>query len=584
MAHATAFLKLRQLTIKTHCLYIQGVARFLFSARHVVMARLLSIWASAMLCSACVAESPNHDWQSMSRRIDQLISERCDREGVRPAELADDSEFLRRVHLDLTGVVPSVAETREFLNDLSANKRAETIERLLQSPAHVTHLANTWRNIMLPANLSPEQFDNSTGLHAWLRRQFANNMRYDRTVSDLVAATSGVDDGPALFFTALNLEPKKLAADTARIFLGLQMQCAECHDHPYDRWTQEDFWGYAAFFARLPQTENRGPLFRLADSDRGEVTLPDTQRVVLPRYPGGEQASEPSFGTRRRQLSIWLAAPDNPYLARAAVNRVWAMLLGRGLVQPVDDLGPHNPASHPELLEELSDYFVDSGYDLRNLLRTVANTQAYQRTSCITEDAPPPELFAVAAVKVLTAEQLFDSLSRCLSTADPGSPTPVVRGLNPRRQAFIARMQARSRDATEYNAGLQQALNMMNGGEMSEATHLQRSVLLASLEAPFFTDRQRIETIFLATLSRYPTPEELARVEEYMAQVAADRSGAFASQLPLFPLLSTFVDFTLGAAPKLVDQQFSAERVKAQVALSDVLWAVLNSAEFTLNH
>ena len=495
----------------------------------------------------CSADEISSD--TIVERIDGLLLQRMDAAGVQPAGPASDAEFLRRVSLDLAGRIPTVSQAREFLADTAPDKRAQLVEQLLASPATVNHLAEVWRNAMLPSNATPELFRNSSGLHSWLREQFANNLRYDRIVSDLMAATGSEQDGPALFFTALELEPKKIAAATARIFLGLQIECAECHDHPFDDWKQEDFWGYAAFFARLPQNDNMAMSrnFRLYDRATGEVTIPDTEKVVLPKYPGGSWAGEDDMGTRRQQLSIWMASPDNPYLARAAVNRVWALLFGRGLVNPVDDLGPYNPASHPELLRELTDYFVDSGYDLKNLLRVLCRTEAYGRTSEVDPaNKPAPELFAAMSVKVLSAEQLFDSLSRCLTQQDepnvgfPGAP------MNQRRQRFLTKMVSRAADATEYDRGLQQALLLMNGSETSEATDWQRSALLTSLEAPFLDDRQRTDVLYLATLTRFPTESERDRVQQFFGGVVDDDTAS-------------------------------------REARSDLLWALLNTAEFTMN-
>lgn len=489
-----------------------------------------------------------NDIGKIVKTIDSLLIARMTEENVSPAAGADDAEFLRRISLDLAGRIPTVAQTRDFLADESPDKRARLIDRLLDSPATVNHLAETWRNAMLPSNASPQLFRNSAGLHNWLRDQISDNMRYDRIVSDLIAATGSEQDGPALFFTALDLEPKKIAAATARIFLGLQIECAECHDHPFDDWKQQDFWGYAAFFARLPKNDNmvRAQNFRLSDRSDGEVLLPETETVVLPKYPGGEATDEGDLGSRRQQLSIWMASPDNPYLARAAVNRIWAMLFGRGLVNPVDDLGPHNPASHPELLDELTNYFVDTRYDMMNLLRVLCSTEAYSRTSQIDAASPPPEnLFAAMAVKVQTAEQLYDSLSRCLSQNDQQYSPFAGVPMDNRRQAFLTRMVSRTTVKTEYDRGLQQALLLMNGGETSEATHLERSSLLMSLEAPFLTGQQRIEILYLATLTRFPTETEIGRVEKFIGEGETD------------------------------------DDIKA--ARADVLWALLNSAEFTMN-
>lgn len=480
-------------------------------------------------------------------RIDALILRNLQQQDVKAAGPASDAEFLRRAWVDLAGVIPPVAGTREFLDDSSPDKRERLIDRLLSSPATINHLSEVWRNAMLPA-VTPELLGNSAGLQEWLRTQFEDNLRYDRVVSDLIAATGTEQDGPALFYTALGLEPKKIAAATARIFLGLQIECAECHNHPFDDWSQRDFWAYTAFFARMPDVDMRNRAdFRLDDRASGEVTLPDTEDVVLPKFPGGRAPDADEHGSRRQQLSIWMASPENPYVARAAVNRVWALLFGRGLVDPVDDLGPHNPASHPELLELLTDYFVDSGFDLKMLLKTLCSTEAYGRTSQIDPAArPPAELFAAMGVKVFTAEQLFDSLNTCLSQNSEPSPQNPAFG-NGRRQMFLARMARRTADAMEYDRGLQQALQLMNGEETAEATDLQRSALLTSLEAPFLSQEQRIEILFLATLTRFPRQEELTRMMRFVeAAKSADRS--------------------------------------EQTAYADMLWALLNSAEFTVNH
>jgi hypothetical protein len=406
---------------------------------------------------------------------------------------------------------------------------------------------------MLPGDLNIEQINNVVGVQNWLRQRFVDNVRYDNLVSDLLVATDGNELGPALYYTSLDLAPEKLAASTARIFLGLQIECAQCHDHPFDKtWTQPDFWGYAAFFARLQRPPEGQPLAmtrRIVDTDSGEVKLPDTETIVAPKYPGGSSPPPDELGTRRQQLAIWMASRDNPYLPRAGVNRVWHNLFGRGLIEPVDDIGPHNPPSHPELFEELTQYFIRTGFDLRELYRTLANTRVYQRSSRWTGREPPPaELYATMAIKTLTAEQLYDSLNRVLHRQPQGMfPGANVTSslLDPRRLAFIAKMEAGGRSPLEYQAGILQSLTSMNGGETAEATDPARSPLLGAMEAPFLTDVDRVETLFLATLSRFPTEEER----------------------------SLFVGHLEKASP--------GERQKAW---SNILWALVNSAEFAQNH
>lgn len=510
--------------------------------------------ATALSGEASRQSAPGwRDIKVMTARVDERLAARWKEAGVAPAALADDSEFIRRVYLDLTGVIPPVAEVRAFLRDASPQKRERLIEQLLASPAHATHLATTWRNIMLPAGFETGDLNSVLGVQNWVRDRFAENMRYDRIVSELLVATGGRESGPALFYTALDLKPEELAANTARIFLGVQIQCAQCHDHPYDHWSQSDFWGYAAFFAQLQRNQRQrdGMMnVTLIDNNEGDVKLPDTDTIIPPRYPEGTLADPGDGGYRRQQLAIWMASRDNPYLARALVNRVWSHLFGRGIVEPVDDLGPRNQPSHPEILDELTDYFIDTGFDVRQLYRTLANTDAYQLSSqADSENAPPPELFARMMVKSLTAEQLYDSLSQAAlrNTVGMGMEGASSNRLfDSQRQEFLARMQTSHRSAAEFDAGLPQALMLMNGALMVEATDNSKSRMLTALSAPWFDDAQRIETLFLAALARFPREEER---EQFLTYVQRGGVGNDRGQ-----------------------------------ALGDVFWALLNSAEFALNH
>ena len=509
----------------------------------------VSAFMLAIMAACAHAEAPATP-EAMAARIDELLGKRWSEEKIQPAKGASDAELLRRVSLDLVGVIPTVASTRAFLADTSPDKRAALFQKLLESPRHASHMASVWRARMLPEQFDPGQLQTAMGLQNWLRRKFAENLRYDNLVADLVSSTGSRETGPALYFTSLELKPEKLAASTARIFMGLQIQCAECHDHPFDHWKQEDFWGYAAFFAQLEgagmeQQPVNPAVSVLRDRNAGDVMIPGKDDVIAPRYPGGGRANQSLGGTRRQQLAIWLASRDNPYLARAAVNWAWAHLFGRGLVEPVDDLGDHNPPSHPVLMQELCDFFEEQQFDIQKLLFTLCSTKAYQSTSHWESDAVAPELFAHMAVKTMTAEQHFDSLATCLTQAEPQGLLGGVNG-DQRRLQFITRMQTAARSSLEYESGPRQALQLMNGPLATEATNPQQSALLGSLEAPFFTDAQRLETLYLATLSRLPREDERVRLT------------------PLFN--------------KVPDAE-SRQRL-----LGDVLWAILNSAEYGLNH
>lgn len=504
---------------------------------------------NALAVGADVMDDATKARAAMVRSIDERVDAATARAKLAAAEQSDDAEFLRRASLDLTGTIPRVADVRRFLADERADKRARLIDELLASPAHANHLANLWRSIMLPGGVNLEQINSVVGVQNWLRQRFVENLRYDNLVSELLVATAGDNAGPALYYTSLELAPEKLAASTARIFLGLQIECAECHDHPFDKWKQHDFWGYASFFAQLQRPENNpGMQARLIDLDRGDVKIPNSEEVVPPKFPSGGAPASDELGTRRMKLAVWMASRDNPYLARAAANRAWSILFGRGLVEPVDDLGPHNRASHPELLDELTQYFIDTGFDLRELLRTIAQTQTYQRTSRWTSAPPPVELYAHMPVKALSAEQLYDSLNRVLvrrSTAQMPGVNQRSSLLDPQRQQFLTKMQGQGRSPLDYQAGVLQALTLINGSDLAEATTAERGPLLLALDAPLFEDGERLETMFLATVTRLPTTTE----RDLFLKHIATRS--------------------------------PSEKSKAW---SDVLWALLNTAEFATNH
>jgi hypothetical protein len=488
--------------------------------------------------------------EAMTARVDELLVERWSAEGVTPAPQAGDAELLRRAFLDLNGTIPKAAEVLAFLHDERPDKRARLIDELLSRPAHATHLANIWRGMLLPGDADVQAAGGAAGFHAWLRDQFTRNVRYDNVVADLlVARGSGRQVGPALFYTALDLKPEEVAASTSRIFLGVQIQCAQCHDHPTDGWKQADFWGYAAFFARIQQRQGqRADLLQVVDADSGEVTLPGTETVIAPKYLDAPLAREGEDESRRRQLAIWLVSRNNPFFARASVNRAWSVLFGRGLVDPVDDMSERNPPSHPELLAELAEYFTESGCDLRMLFRVLANTKVYQLSSENPGgDEPPPELYARMAIKSLSPDQLFDSLAEATRRREAANAARRAGGgLDAARMEFTARFQAPGQAATEFQAGIPQALTMINGRAIAEAADPAASPLLAALEAPFLSDADRVDALFLSTLSRPPSDEERSRFTEYVAAggPAGDR----------------------------------------RKALGDALWALVNSAEFVLNH
>src|SRR5688572_26258743 len=276
---------------------------------------------------------------AMSARIDELLAQRRQAADIKPAELAGDAEFLRRVHFDLCGVLPTVATARSFLSDPRPDKRTRLIDELLDHPDHATHLADTWRHFLLPGDLDVERQAGVRGFQNWLRAQFVRNRRYDNIVAELLVpediSPSSEAAAASLFYSALQFKPEELAANTSRIFMGVQIQCAQCHDHPMNNWKQKDFWGYAAFFARVRQPQMRArTAATVMEATTGEVMLPDTQTVVLPKFLDSSISRPDDDSGRRRALAIWLASSSNAYFAKATVNRVFSQLFGRGIVEP----------------------------------------------------------------------------------------------------------------------------------------------------------------------------------------------------------------------------------------------------------
>lgn len=513
--------------------------------------------AAALCCCLVVSianwASADDTEQKMTARIDALTAQAWKAAGVEPVRPARDAEFLRRAYLDLTGVTPSVGEVRAFLAAKSPD-RAALIRKLVEKPNHAQHLANIWRDVMLPRNSNAVRFGQDRSFTNWLQGHFADNTPYDEMVRELLTTTGRVNQsGPVLYYTALELKPEELAASTSRIFLGVQIQCAQCHDHPFDHWKQKDFWGYAAFFSQLRRSTNRQQTvqFEVVDIETGDVKLPETDTVVPPSFLGAPMGDDVT-GTRRQVLSAWLTSKDNPYFARATVNRVWALMFGYGLVNPVDDFGEHNEPSHPELLNELAADFSGHGFDMQRLFRVLANTRAYQLSSEWSSTAEvDPRLLSRMPVKSLTAEQIYDCLKMATGirqTATAGRTNITFNGrLDPRKAAFLAKFEAPAQGLTEFQSGIPQALTMMNGAMIADSTDVTKSdLLIAVIDSPFMSNPQRVETLFLATLSRMPRDDEQAKFVRYVESGGRNKD--------------------------------------SNKALADVFWALLNSSEFILNH
>jgi hypothetical protein len=494
-----------------------------------------------------VARAEDTADHKLAERIDARIRAGWKAAGVRPAAPADDAEFLRRVYLDIAGKIPPVSEARRFLDDRSPDKRERLIERLLDGPAYVTNFSTRWRLVLVPETDSNlRQRAALPMLDDWLRRQLVKNVGFDQLVRSLLVTPlddprrSPNDPSPRAFFLGRETKPEDLAGSATRLFLGVRLECAQCHNHPFTHWKREEFWSQAAFFA--------SPDRRDSAVATTVLTIPGTQKVVRPRFLGESATALDGAGRSPREVfADWLVRPDNPYFARAAVNRLWGHFFGIGLVNPVDDFTDANAPSHPKLLDELAREFADHHFDVKFMIRALTLSNAYQLTGSAGE-APTatPRLFNRMALKSLTPEQLFDSLAQATGYREPTSTRQRLLDSGTPRQQFLARF-PRNENPTDPSASIPQALAMMNGPLVARLTDVAQSRTLSAVaNAPFMDTRQRVETLFLAALTRKPLADEAAKFMQYV-----DQGGASGDH---------------------------------QEALADVFWALLNSGEFVLNH
>ncbi len=509
------------------------------------------------------------DVQQLAELIDRRIEARWKSDAVTAAPLADDAEFMRRVSLHVAGSIPPVADSRQFLNgdrsgQDSAAVRRNLVDDLLESPHYITNFSNFWTRVMMPESATDLQARaQRPGFQAWLRQNLGNNTRYNAMVYELLTTPLAGDRGmnavmqngsavsPLAFFTTKQIKPENLAAATSRMFLGIRIECAQCHNHPYDAWKQEQFWGYAAFFAGIERiNRNEDAIGQVKEVfDRRELTIPDQDTVVQAAYLDGTQPTWKSKVSSRRTLADWMTAKQNPYFAKSAVNRLWGHFFGVGIVDPIDDFGGTNKPSHPELLVELAADFAAHDFDLKHLIRGITASKTYQRTSRKTHDSQTePQQFARMAVQGLTGEQLFDSIAVAVGHLESfQQEQPFAFNQSGPRAEFLELFAPDNNSPTERQTSILQALALMNGQFTATATNLDESSMLTAVaEFPLMKTDNRIEALYLAVLTRKPRPDELEKLVRY-------------------------VD---GGGPANNRKQ----------ALADVFWALLNSSEFLFNH
>lgn len=500
---------------------------------------------------------PGFQWNDAaeSNYVDKLVHQRLRQLRFTPSAPCTDSEFIRRVSLDVTGLLPTVSDVQEFLADVDPAKRAKKIDELLQSPEHAKFMALKWGDalrIRVADVSSPGVFK----YHRWVVRAFANNMSYDEFARTLLTASGSTFENPAANYFRTAADTNDCTESTAQIFLGTRLECAKCHNHPHERWTQDNYYGLGAFFNRLQRdaTERKDELY-VSVAAAGEVTQPRTGQTMKPWLPMAGEVAIPENVDRRQVFADWLTKPDNPFFARVEVNRLWSQLMGKGIVDPIDDFRESNPPSNSELLDALAQDFVAVGFDRRHILRTILNSQTYQRSSVATaHNEADHQYFSRYPRRLLSAEQLLDAICDVAGVPESFSGLPpgtrATQLPSPDFSQEFLRIFGKPERKSVCNCERSRDLNLTQALTLSNGTYVQSKIVngnntIRRLLKEGQSHRDIVQQCYLMAYARLPSDQELATFESY----AADRKSR-----------------------------------SFEEAFEDLLWGIMNSNEFLFQH
>jgi hypothetical protein len=510
--------------------------------------------------------APPRDAAPVSAAIDRELNKRLAQEKILASPAASDAEFVRRVYVDITGRIPTAEQAAAFLDSKDPDKRRKLIDELLASPHYGTHFGIIWSDLIVKRDDANRVLDTAS-FKKWLATSFNENRGWDKIVRDLLTSSGTLEENPAAMFFVANrdmntLVPSRVVGATANLFMGLQLQCAECHNHAFIRdWKQADFWGLAAFFNQTRAAGGRmgqqntpisisegaaanvarkpGAGFGRPSLPGAQIEIPDpvdprrrTGKIVKAKFFLEEEPPLEAKGPFRPVLADWLVSAENKYFAPAAVNRLWAHFFARGFVNPIDDMHDGNPPSHPELLKFLADEFRAAGFDQKHLIRAICNSQAYQRSSKpLKENEQDTQLFSRQAVKVMDPEVLYDSLCLALGTTElrttaggerPGFGGGFRGGNGGPRAAFVNFFSTKEDgdDATEMSFGIPQFLRLMNSKPFNEG-----GAVIDKLTKDGASPEQVIEGLYLTALARRPTEAEVKKLTAYIAKKQEPKDG-----------------------------------------------------------
>jgi hypothetical protein len=481
---------------------------------------------------------------------------------IAPSDLCTDSEFIRRAYLDSVGRMPTVAESKAFLADKDPKKRDKLIDALVDTSEFADFWALKWADV-LRSSRKTIQTKGSYGFQAWLRGHFQKNTPWDKVVQELITANGNSYENPPANYYRIAKDPQSLAETTAQLFLGVRMQCAKCHNHPFERWSQDDYYGMAAWFARVrtkpENTIGTKPAGKTANAEvifvtrEGEVTQPRSGKTMKPRYIGTGDADVKPTEDRRSVLAVWLTSGDNAFFSKSVVNRVWFHLMGKGIVDPVDDFRESNPSCNDELLDALAKDFSKSKFDMKALVKTIMKSRTYQLSAQPNDsNKDDNKYFSHAVTKLLTAEQLLDAI--CDFTAMPEKFAGLPMGTRATQlpdgevnHPFLKAFGQPARELAcecerESDGNLAQALQLINGPTVNEKVRNANN-RLGKLLAAKVTDEEILTELFQAALARPPFDDEKK--------------------------------ISLGHIAKGMDKRKAWE---------DVVWALINTREFLFRH
>ncbi|KAA5539890.1 DUF1549 domain-containing protein [Roseiconus nitratireducens] len=485
--------------------------------------------------------------------IDQLVGKKLQQLRILPSGLCSDEEFIRRATIDITGLLPTEKEYADFVADPAPDKRAALIDRLLERKEFSEIWAMKFAQLLMIKSTNQVSYKSAFLYANWLTDKFARNVPMDQMVRDLLTSTGGTFNSPATNFYEIERDTLKTAENVAQVFMGIRTQCAQCHNHPFDRWTMNDYYGFASFFSQIGRKGAEDYRERVIyNRGGGEINHLVTGKPVPPTFLGGE--SPDTRGKDRREVvAKWLTSPENPYFATSIANRVWAHYMGVGLVDEVDDIRVSNPPSNPELFDKLGEKLIEYNFDFRRLVRDICTSQAYQRSSETNEtNAHDHRNYAHAVIRRIPAESLLDCICQVTEAPDKFNGLPVgaraVQIADGRTSNYFLTTFGRApRDTVceceaSTDPSLSQALHLLNGSSVSQKVANGNKVK-NWMEKEGLSEQQVLDRIYIRCLARRPSREEL---DQLMPQITAAENKA--------------------------------------AALEDIFWAVLNSREFVFNH